>query len=134
MKRINQQEHIQMLQAWLTTSLFAMVISHFTLLLLGQNEGSLFTKVLFYLGLVLAFILALHFWKITLGAAGVLLVFVVAQRLLHQSFAMPVVGADWWSTIWNGTKVAFRWAITLNAEKGPMPPLFLPLLQAACKR
>lgn len=127
MKRINQQEHIQMLQAWLTTSLFAMVISHFTLLLLGQNEGSLFTKVLFYLGLVLAFILALRFWKITLGAAGVLLVCVVAQRLLHQSSTMPIVGADWWSTIWHGTKVAFRWAITLNAEKGPMPPLFLPL-------
>ncbi|WP_066923951.1 transglutaminase family protein [Murdochiella massiliensis] len=124
MKQINRQEIIQRLQSWLTTSLFAVVVSHFTLLLLGQQDSALLTKSLLYLGLVLVMILALHFWKITLGTVGVLAVIIVGQVLFHQSLSLPVLSAEWWMDFWHGGKEAIRWAVTLNAEKGPMPALF----------
>lgn len=127
MKRLTQQDHIQMLQAWLTTTVFAVVISHFTLLLLGQSSAPLLRECVLYLGLVLILILALRFWKITLGIMGVLIVLVGAQLLIHQSLSLPIVGAEWWSSVWRGGSEALRWALTMNSEKASMPSLFRPL-------
>lgn len=125
-----EKDLIQMLQAYLTTALFAVVVCHFTLLLLEQPMPPLVSLLLTMLGFVALLIIALRFWKITFSLLGIAMLMVGFQYVLKSSLSIPFFGLAWWQSLWNALADAFRWAITINSQKGARPDIFLPAFYA----
>ena len=123
----NRQAIFHLLQKWLTTSLFTVVVSYFVLRLLGfrQAEMSYYIPRAFIFCALLGFLI--EFWRYSLPGAALFILILAVQWLTGFDLKVPFLSLEFWFRQSDRIIQAFRWAITLNSIKGPVPAGF-PLI------
>lgn len=130
LKTFWHEDGARTLQTWLTTALFATVISVFFLRLLRVPMPSMVVLGGTFLVTTLFIYLLLRLWKIWGGVLVALSLLLGAQMLLRHPVDVPLIGLSWWKALLSPMGEAVRWTFTEVATRGPLPSSFMPSFYA----
>lgn len=121
LKTLWKTDGAQLLQTWLTSALFAMVVSVFFLRLLVIPVPSLLPLAALFLASTLCFYIFLRLWKFWGVMLAGLFLILGSQWLFHRSFSLPLIGLDWWKDMIAPYAASLRWIFTVEGERGALP-------------
>ncbi len=126
MKRFSNRraQWINMLQNWLTSSLFSLVLCYFILRLLGiptQNMLSFGLRAMVFCAI---FGLGLQYWRYSFPVLGLFGLLALLSIFFGWHFSFPLLSSSFWQALYQAFIDAVQWAATPVAEQGMLPAHF----------
>lgn len=122
-KTLSKENLFQFIQAWLTTSLFALVLTFFlSALLMSPFQMK---SLLIFIPLTSLFIyLVFNYWKVSGPVILVTLLLLIFQFISKKSWQIPIFGLSFWTGLIGDFKESAGWALKSFDSRGAMPESF----------
>ena len=115
---INKEQRWNLLQSWLTTALFSVVLYHTVFHYAGFSNENLLLATLCSLLFTAAFRAAFRYWKITFSIFALLVLFLGIQFVMGWNFPLSILSKNFWMAIFEQGKAVFF--VFLSAPGGVM--------------
>lgn len=128
----NKIEWAQILQSWLTSSIFAFCLSYFSLRLVGQYSSSMDLNLQIGLLIILSVCLLsgifFDHWKISLPVIGLALLFFIVQLFTGSDFRLSFLSPSFWMSKEGSFQQVLNWIQVTSLDHPVAMPPFLPTI------
>nr|WP_072514277.1 transglutaminase domain-containing protein [Ndongobacter massiliensis] len=105
--RANNEQRWNLLQSWLTTALFSVVLYHTVFHYAGFSNENLLLAALCSLLFTVAFRCIFQFWKITLPIFALVVLVVALQFFVGWNFPLSILSRTFWAALFEQGKAVF---------------------------